>query len=144
MTQAMHLTGQVARRLRHDVGGADASAVLALVRDEPGSDKVAKHVGRGAISAVNLQEVVKELLISGLDEPVIRELLGELRVEVRPHDADAAYAAAALHEQTKEFGRGLGDRSCMALALTLGVPAITADREWHKVKVEGLQIERLR
>ena len=58
----------------------DASAVLALVRDEPGGDKVIEHVGRAAISAVNLHEVVKELLISGLEEPMIRELLGELRL----------------------------------------------------------------
>lgn len=122
----------------------DASAVLALVRDEPGGDKVAEHVGRGAISAVNLQEVVKELLASGLDQSIIRELLGELRLDVRAHDTDAAYAAAALHEHTQEFGRGLGDRSCMALALSLGVPALTADREWRKVKVKGLQIQRLR
>ena len=122
----------------------DASAVLALVRDEPGGDKVAEHVGRGAISAVNLQEVVKELLVSGLEQPIIRELLVGLRLDGRAHDTDAAFAAAALHEQTREFGRGLGDRSCMALALSLGVPALTADREWRKVKVKGLQIERLR
>ena len=122
----------------------DASAVLALIRDEPGGNKVAEHVGRAAISAVNLQEVVKELLVSDLNISVIREVLGELRLEVRPHDADAAYAAAALHEQTREFGRGLGDRSCMALALALNVPAITADREWRKVKVKGLKLEQLR
>ena len=122
----------------------DASAVLALIRDEPGGNKVAEHVGRAAISAVNLQEVVKELLVSDLNISVIREVLGELRLEVRPHGADAAYAAAALHEQTREFGRGLGDRSCMALALALNVPAITADREWRKVKVKGLKLEQLR
>ena len=52
----------------------DASAVLALVRDEPGANKIAPHIGRAAISAVNLQEVIKELLLSGLDEPLIREL----------------------------------------------------------------------
>ena len=90
----------------------DASAVLALVRDEPGADKVAPHVGRAALSAVNLQEVVKELLLSGLDTLTIRELLDELRLDVRTHDVDAAYAAAGLHAQTREFGRGLGDRSC--------------------------------
>ena len=122
----------------------DASAVLALVRDEPGGDKVALHVGRGAISAVSLQEVVKELLLSGLPEPVIRDLVGELRLDVRPHDADAAYAAAALHEQTKEFGRGLSGRSCMALAISLGVPALTADQDWRKVKVKGLKLEQVR
>jgi PIN domain nuclease of toxin-antitoxin system len=122
----------------------DASAVLALVRDEPGADKVGPYVGRAAISAVNLQEVIKELLLSGLEVSTIRELLDELRLDVRPHDVEAAYAAAGLHAQTKEFGRGLGDRSCLALALQLGVPALTADREWKKVKVRGLKVEHIR
>lgn len=122
----------------------DASAMLALIRDEPGGDKVAVHVSQAAISAVNLQDVIKELLLSELEEPVIHDLLGELRLEVMPHDTDAAHAAAALHRQTKEFGRGLGDRSCMALALTLGFPALTTDRERRKVKVKGLKIEQLR
>ena len=122
----------------------DASAVLALVRDEAGADKVSPHVGRAAISAVNLQEVIKELLLSGLDQPTIRELLDELRLDVRSHDSKAAYAAAGLHAQTREFGRGLGDRSCLALAMQLSVPALTADREWKKVKVKGLKVEHIR
>lgn len=37
----------------------NASAVLALVRDEPGAAKVAFYIGRAVISAVNLQEVIK-------------------------------------------------------------------------------------
>lgn len=122
----------------------DASAVLALVRNEPGADKVATHVGRAAISAVNLQEVLKELFLSGLNEETARELLGELRLDVRPHDIEAAFAAAGLHSQTREFGRGLGDRSCLALAMQLDVPAITADREWKKVKVANLTVEHIR
>ncbi len=122
----------------------DASSVLALVRDEPGADKVTPHVGRAAISAVNLQEVIKELLLSGLDATTIRELLDELRLDVRAHDVEAAYSAARLHAHTKEFGRGLGDRSCLALAMQLGVPALTADREWKKVKVKGLRVEHIR
>ena len=122
----------------------DASAVLALVRDEPGADKVTPHIGRAAISAVNLQEVVKELLLSGLDAATIREILDELRLDVRSHDMEAAYAAAGLHTQTKEFRRGLGDRSCLALAMQLSVPALTADREWKKVKVKGLKVEHIR
>lgn len=122
----------------------DASAVLALVRDEPGADKVALHVGRAAISAVNLQEVIKELLLSGLDEDTTRKLLDELRLDVRVHDVDAAYAAANLHAQTRQYGRGLGDRSCLALAVQLGVPALTADREWKKVQVKNLKLEHIR
>jgi ribonuclease VapC len=83
-------------------------------------------------------------LLSGLDAPTIRLLLDELRLDVRAHDVDAAYAAAGLHAQTKEFGRGLGDRSCLALAMQLGVPALTADREWKRVKVKGLKVEHIR
>ena len=122
----------------------DASAVLALIRDEPGGDKVAERIGRAAISAVNLQEVAKELINSGLDERTARELVGELRLAVEHHTADDAYAAAALHDATKEYGRGLGDRTCMALAMRLDLPALTTDREWKKIKVKGLSLEHLR
>lgn len=121
----------------------DASAVLALVRDEPGADKVAPHIGRAAISAVNVQEVIEELMPSGSDETTTRELLDELRLDVRSHDASAAYAAAGLHAQTRRYGRGLGDRSCLALAIEIGVPARTADREWKKVKMKNLKLEHI-
>lgn len=122
----------------------DASAVLALIRNERGADKVAGHVGRAALSAVNLHEVVKELYLSGLEEPAAREIVAELRLDIRPHDVDAAFAAAALHEQTTVYGRGLGDRACLALALQLGVPALTADGAWRNVAVDGLSIEHVR
>ena len=36
----------------------DASAILSLLRDEPGADVVARHVGDAIISAVNFQEVI--------------------------------------------------------------------------------------
>ena len=122
----------------------DVSAVLALIRDEPGADAVAEHVGRAAVSAVTLHEVVEELMASGLDEPVIHELVAELRLEVRAHDTDAAYAGAALQERTKRYGRGLGDCACLALGLALGVPVLTADREWERLEVEELKIEVVR
>lgn len=122
----------------------DASAVLAMLREEPGGDAVAAHVGRAAISAVNLQEVAKELLREGASLEAARAALDELGLDVHPHDREAAYAAAALYEQTKQYGRGLGDRSCMALGLQLGVPVLTTDREWRNVVVEGLRLEYVR
>lgn len=83
------------------------------------------------------------MLLSGLDKVTTRELLGELRLDVRSHDAEAAYAAAALHAQTRQYGRGLGDRSCLALAVQLRVPALTAERERKKVKVKNLKLEHI-
>ena len=122
----------------------DASAVLAMLRDEPGAETVAATIGRAAISAVNLQEVAKELLREGASLNATRAVLDELNLDLHPHDREAAYAAAALYEPTKQYGRGLGDRSCMALGLQLGVPVITADNEWRNVRVDGLTIEHVR
>jgi ribonuclease VapC len=48
------------------------------------------------MSAVNIHEVVKELMRSGLTESVIRDIIAELRLDVCAHDSEAAYASAAL------------------------------------------------
>ena len=122
----------------------DASAVLAMLRDEPGGREADAYVGRAAISAVNLQEVVKELAREGVGEPEIRSILDELDVEVVPHDSEAAVHAGLLYRLTKVFGRSLGDRSCMALGIALGVPVVTTDREWSAVNIEGLDMRLLR
>lgn len=122
----------------------DASAVLALLRDESGANVVAGHIGRAAISAVNLQDVIKELLREGATLEAARPVLDELGLELHPHDEAAAYAAAALYPQTRQHGRGLGDRSCMALGLALGLPVLTADSEWQHVRGEGLAVEIVR
>ena len=73
----------------------DASAVLALLRDEPGADIVAGHMGNAAISAVNLQEVAKEMFREGASCADVRAILGELALDVRAHDTEAAYASPA-------------------------------------------------
>lgn len=118
----------------------DASAVLALLRAEPGSEIVRLHIEGAVISAVNWQEVIKELLDEDLEPDRISETLSGLDVEVLSHDASDAFAAAKLAAATRKFGRGLGDRSCMALAIKLGVPALTTDRAWAKLEIPGLQV----
>ena len=122
----------------------DASAVLAMLRGEPGGDTVADHIGREAIAAVNLQEVAKEMLREGAAIEAIRSVFDELGLDVHPYDREAAYAAASLYEQTRQHGRGLGDRSCMALGLQLAIPVLTADRVWTKIEVKGLAVQQLR
>lgn len=122
----------------------DASAVLAFLRAEPGAEAVLPHIGSAAISAVNLQEVIKELALDGMSAEEATEVIDGLRLEVLPHDESAARTAGMLVLQTRRYGRGLGDRTCMALGIALGVPVLTADREWRRVTVEGLQLEHIR
>jgi PIN domain nuclease of toxin-antitoxin system len=122
----------------------DASAILALLRDEPGSGVVAGRIGDGLISAVNFQEVVKALLRQNIPLPAALELLEALHLDIRPHGVDDAVAAAALYPATREHGSGMGDRTCMALAISEGLPALTADRAWAKVDVPGLTVLQIR
>ena len=122
----------------------DTSTVIALLRDEPGADLVACHVGQAAMSAVNLQELVKALLLRGLDLSVIETMVRDLRLDVHAHDREAAFAAALLTEATRQFGSGLGDRTCMALAVELHVPVLTTDKAWAKLTVPGLTVELVR
>ena len=118
----------------------DASAVIALVRGEPGAGLVAACVGDALISTVTLQEVVKALLVRGLELDTARTLIDALHLEPRPHQVEDAYAAAALFAATRAKGSGLGDRTCMALAIAEGLPAITTDRAWGELTIPGLSV----
>jgi PIN domain nuclease of toxin-antitoxin system len=118
----------------------DASAILALLRDEPGADVVAQYIGDGLISAVNFQEVVKALLRREVPIDAALAMLDALHLDVRPHGRDDAIAAATLASATKEFGSGLDDRTCMALAIAEGLPVLTADQEWAKIIIPGLKL----
>jgi ribonuclease VapC len=122
----------------------DASAILALLRDEPGADVVAQYIGDGLISAVNLQEVIKGLLRREVPIDAALAILDALHLDVRPHGRDDAIAAAKLYPATKSFGSGLGDRTCMALAIAEGLPVLTADREWAKIEIPGLTLSLAR
>lgn len=118
----------------------DTSAIVALLRDEPGADIVASYLGDALISTVTLQEVIKAMLVRGFSPDVVRDMIDSLSLEVRPHDADDAWAAALLWDATKAKGSGLGDRTCMALAMTTGVPVITTDKAWAELSIPGLKV----
>ena len=118
----------------------DASALLALLRGEPGAEVVAPYIGNGLISAVNVQEVVKGLLRRGVPLEAAGHMLDALHLDVRPHGRSEAFSAAALYSATAQFGSGLGDRTCMALAIAEGLPALTADRQWAQIKLNGLKV----
>lgn len=118
----------------------DASAVIALLRDEPGADVILGYAGDALIATVNLQEAIKVLLADGTTLGLARSMLEALNLESRAHQVEDAYAAAALFQATKSKGSGLGDRTCMALAIAEGLPAITTDRAWGDLAIPGLSV----
>ena len=122
----------------------DASAVTALLLSEPGHELVVPLLGQAAISAVNVQEVFKVLGKRGLSAKQARSAVTVLELEIVSHDIDEAARAANLVSHTEKYGSGIGDRSCMALAMHLGLAAYTADKAWSKVNLPGLTIVVIR
>jgi ribonuclease VapC len=122
----------------------DASALLALVRREPGAEVVASYLPHAVISTVNLSEVHAKLLTLGLAlEPLERDL-GAMGVTVEPFTRADARSTAELRALTRARGLSLADRACLALAWRLGVPALTADHPWGDLEGLPVQVELIR
>jgi PIN domain nuclease of toxin-antitoxin system len=120
----------------------DASALLAALNAEPGSGIVAAEIDP-IISAVNLSEVVAKLVERGGTDEDIRAAIGALQLEVRDFDAELAHAAGLLRRTTRQQGLSLGDRACLALAQSLGLPVLTTDRTWLDLRL-GIDVQVIR
>jgi PIN domain nuclease of toxin-antitoxin system len=78
-----------------------------------------------------------------MPEAEIRHAIGRLDLDVRAFDTELAFMAGVLHRTTRAFGLSFGDRACLALAQSLGAPALTANRSWSRLDL-GIAIEVIR
>lgn len=128
----------------------DASALLAYLHDEPGSDAVTGAISESAaISAANWAETLSKVAETGLDPAQVARDLEEQGLldgllEVVPLTAGDALVIGGLRVQTKEFGLSLGDRACLALGMRLELPILTADREWAELTNVDVEILPIR
>jgi PIN domain nuclease of toxin-antitoxin system len=121
----------------------DASALLALIFEETGADVVAASARRGIISAVNYSEVIVRIMVINGDVRKADEAVSRLEIDVVPFDAAMAHQAAALRASTKHLGLSLGDRTCLALGMSIQSPVLTADKDWAKLNI-GIEIRLIR
>lgn len=121
----------------------DASALLALIQAEAGSDRVAEVLDGSVISAINLAEVVTRLADRGVPGEAIRRQLARLDLGVVPVDEELAYAAGLMRPATRGLGLTLADRVCIALAQRAGAVALTTDRVWARLEI-GAAVELVR
>jgi len=92
----------------------DASALLTLLHQEPGSDKVVQAIEDGAaISTVNLAEVASKLNDLGAPEMVIQDAINALELTIVDFSAELAYKVGVLRPLTKHIGLSLGDRNSL-------------------------------
>lgn len=123
----------------------DASAILAILFDEPGREIAMTAAGDAAVSALTVAEVATRLIDTGQSLPGIAEIVAEFEFAVHAVGSDEAFDIAGLRDQTRRAGLSMGDRGCLALARRLGLPAITADRAWSRVADElGVEVRLIR
>ncbi|MGB6131994.1 MAG: type II toxin-antitoxin system VapC family toxin [Acidobacteriaceae bacterium] len=122
----------------------DASAILALLQNEPGNEVLTDQVlAESAASTVNLAEVQTAMVRRGIDPEEAWKRAVVAVGEAMPLTADQARVAGNLVAKTRPLGLSLGDRACLALALELKAPVYTADRSWKKLNL-GIAVKVIR
>ena len=123
----------------------DASALLAVVLKEPGADVVLDALNTGArMSAVNAAEVASRLYQEGWTTFQVNDIFQELPVQILPFDLNTALLCGHYRPLTDHLGLSLGDRACLATAYLQSGTALTADRAWAQLDLEGVDISCIR
>lgn len=123
----------------------DASAVLAYLFDEPGAERFVRSLGeKPVMSAVNWSEVSQKCAAHRVAIASARAAADAAGLQVVDLTADRAERAAELWPATRALGLSLADRACLALALELRRPTVTADRTWTQLAITGLEVRCLR
>ncbi|MFZ0478388.1 MAG: type II toxin-antitoxin system VapC family toxin [Terriglobales bacterium] len=122
----------------------DASAMLALLNEEPGSEKLTPEMLNNSIgSTVNLAEVQTKLVSRGeAANEAWEDALSAIQESV-PFTEEQAKIAGGLAAQTRSLGSSLGDRACLALGLVSKAPIYTTDRSWKDLNI-GVRIHVIR
>ena len=124
----------------------DASALLAILQGEPGSEVFSKQfdlLERATMSAVNIAEAYSKLVVLGIDPVDAWESVTAPIPEIAAFDTDQAKITGRLVSRTRALGLSLGDRACLSLGIALKAPVYTADKAWKDLKV-GVAIHVIR
>jgi PIN domain nuclease of toxin-antitoxin system len=121
----------------------DASAVLALLKREPGAERVRAVLDRAILGAVNAAEVQGKLVELGLSRDAATARIRFLGCRIVAFSENQAIEAGSLIEQTRTLGLSLGDRACLALAIDSKATAYTTDKVWKRLPLD-LKIEVIR
>jgi ribonuclease VapC len=110
----------------------DASALIAVLRNERGSELVAPMLYGATISALNYSEVFKKVVERSGDPQEVKALLDRQALDIIPFDAKRALSTAILLSRTSLHGLSFADRACLATAEEFGYPVLTAEERMTK------------
>ncbi|WP_375327030.1 type II toxin-antitoxin system VapC family toxin [Candidatus Tisiphia endosymbiont of Nemotelus uliginosus] len=122
----------------------DSSALLALIKNEPGALIVEELLGDIVMSSVNVSESAAVILDSEMSVEQGQQAIEPFIESVIPFDFEHSITCAALKKDTKHLGLSLGDRACISLGMKLKLPIYTADKIWSELKLEDADIRFIR
>ena len=122
----------------------DASALLAILNQEIGSEKLSPELLSISVSStVNLAEVQAKLVRRGLRPGEAWEATLSPVREAVSFNEEQAKLAGSLVSHTRPLGLSLEDRACLALGIALKAPIYTADQSGKTLKI-GVAIHSIR
>lgn len=121
----------------------DASAVLAVLFQEPGEEIVRPRLRGGLISAVNASAVLSRRFQNGESLQRSAEVLHSLQLRIIDFDWEQAMLATSFKHYAWAANLCFADRACLALGLQRGLPILTAEHNWLKVEL-GVSVHLIR
>ena len=112
----------------------DTSALVALLKKEPGHEIVSNIIASSAVSSVNLSELIAVLNRLGVSENDIDEIITDLVPEIIPFCENISIKTGKLSTLTQGYGLSLGDRACLATGDYYQMNIYTADKIWAELK----------
>ena len=127
----------------------DASAIIALLRQEPGYDLVrAALTGRAChVSSVTLTELEGKLVGKGdYTHGQVQLAWGHLAplVPEVPFDAACRAQAAFYYARKQPYNLSLGDAACLGTAEAHGLAVLTAEQGWARLPDLPFAVELIR
>ena len=120
----------------------DASAILTVLQNEKGQENVTPILETSAVSRINVTEVLTKLVEKRMSVDEASEVFDSLDLQIIEFDKEQSIKVAELRPLTKHLGLSLGDRCCLALAITKKLPAVTADK--NRATLNFCQIKVIR
>ena len=119
----------------------DASALLVLLKNEPGADILEPLLGRIVMSSISVCEVAESLLNSEMTLQECQESILPFISTIVPFDEEQAFLAAELKKQIKDYDLSLADRACLALGQTMKLPIYISNKEWENLQLDEIDIK---
>jgi PIN domain nuclease of toxin-antitoxin system len=110
----------------------DASAVLAVLFNEPGAGKVIDLLPGSLVSTVSLAETHSRLLMDGRPAALAWDRVLSMGFEAVFFSNEHARLAGELIGKTGS-GLSLGERACLALAIERNGTVYTTSRAWKNL-----------